>query len=145
MALSLLWSYDWRQGLYQLTNAAALLAVFLWVRRFPRFVPEAACVAVCLALILQYLYPLDYGGHGNRNFQTEVLLIGLALCRPIPGLILAFPVFGYLWFNESKIEWFALLCVVLFYLLRAVCEGANAWCVTRLACRALDQQRKRVA
>jgi hypothetical protein len=134
-ALSVSWSGDWRLGIYQSVNAGALLAVFLWLRHAPvshvKHLPEAGLAIIVVTLIAQYLWPWDYGGHGNRNFQTEVLLIALLLGAAsqsrwgkIGTAVLAVPVAGYLAFvNESKVEWFVLF-------------GLGAWSIF-LGCRYL--------
>src|SRR5512146_829607 len=75
MCLSFAWTGDWKNGVYEITNAGSLLMVFLWVRRWPAGVAEAAIGAAVVLLVLQWMYPLDYGGHGNRNFQTEALIL----------------------------------------------------------------------
>lgn len=119
-ALSLLWSQDWQQGVYEFTNASALCAIFMWVRRNPRWIGEAAMLSVVVALILQCLFPLDWGGHGNRNFQTETMLIAMALGLEartkfaLPAWIaLATVVAWYLAFiNPSKIEFVVALFLV---------------------------------
>ena len=120
MALSLAWSTDVLQGQFQLTSAAALCAVFMWVRRYPGFIPEAAMLTLTGALVLQVANPVDWGGFGNMNFQTEAMLLLLALgsqTRFTPAFILLFAVTGFYlaWMNPSKIEWFVLLALGVFY------------------------------
>lgn len=108
------WSSDRLATLHSLPNATALLVIFMWIRRNPQWVGEAATLAVLITLCLQYFFPWDYGGHGNRNFQSEVMIIGLCLgCRwkwlwwPT-----AIAVAVYLFaFNPGKIEYFAALAL----------------------------------
>lgn len=119
-ALSLWWSADWRQGVVELTNGAALLCVFLWVRRFPDWIPEGALIAVILALALQYAYPDDWGGHGNRNFQTEMMILALCVAwqskRTWAAVLCLFTLPAVSWFlafsNPSKIEYFAVAALI---------------------------------
>ena len=123
MALSLLWSKDALQGQFQLTNAAALCAVFMWVRRYPEYIPEAALVALVGALGLQAWNAADWGGFGNRNFQTEAMLLLLAIgsqTRFFPAFVLLFAVTGFYlaWMNPSKIEWFVLCVLGVVYAVR---------------------------
>jgi hypothetical protein len=111
-AFTLLWSKDWLEGVMQLTNLAALLAVFMWVRRFPDRIPDAAALCVTVALIMQLVWPLDWGGQGNRNFQTELILCGLCVSTFARGpicyfiILVLFPVsiWYLIFYNPSKIE-----------------------------------------
>lgn len=119
-ALSLSWSSDWRQGVLELTNAAALCAVFLVTRRVPDLIPEAALLSLIVAVVLQYLYPLDWGGHGNRNFQTEAVILATLIAfqteRKWAWLLLwlVLPFVGWLLFveNPSKSEFLVLPFVI---------------------------------
>lgn len=116
-SVTMLWTPDIKQGAYALTNAAALLTVFLWLRAYPHTIPRAAAVGVWVLLLLQWIYPADMGGHGNRNFQTEAVLLLCAITafgRPlwaVPTILagLVYLVAG----NASKIEYAAFLAVAL--------------------------------
>lgn len=79
--LSLLWSGDWREGVYEYANMTALFVVFLTVRRgfLVGRLGEAALLCVVVALIDQLIWPMDWGGFGNRNFQAEAMILALAL------------------------------------------------------------------
>ena len=123
MVLSLAWTLDWRQGLYSLVNAGALLCVFLWVRHTRHehvaLLPGAACVSLFVAFLAQQVAPWDFGGHGNRTFQAELMLCVLALGLSVRNIgarmAVAFcglPIVAYLALeNDAKVEWFVLLCL----------------------------------
>lgn len=123
MAISLSWSLDWRQGLFQLINAAALCAVFMWVRRHPQYIGLAAIIALAASLVLQFFNPEDWGGHGNRNFQTEALILLMALGLhergPFGRLCLLALSIATLWYliasNPSKIEFVVMVALVGWY------------------------------
>ena len=125
-ALSLLWSADRLQGVMEITNGAALCAVFMWVRRYPEWIPEAAMVALAGTLALQWYSPGEWGGHGNMNFQTEAILLLLALSSqykkdylfPVFLALLACSVAYLVLVNPSKIEWLVLIVVGIFHVRR---------------------------
>jgi hypothetical protein len=114
-AFSLAWSGDKNQGIVQLSQCAALCCVFMWSRRFPEWIPEAAFLALWAGMILQWLFPWDWGGHGNRNFQTEAMVLAWLVAWQstrlawLVALIVSTPVFAYylLVENPSKIEYIA--------------------------------------
>ena len=79
-AESLIWSGDWRAGLYSLANMTAIAGLFVMVRRLPA---ENFHLAVWLGLIVGLIelamWPDDTGGFGNRNFAAEFVLISIPL------------------------------------------------------------------
>ena len=79
-AESLIWSGDWRAGIYSLANMTALAGLFCMVRRLP---PENFHLAVWLAVIVGLvdlaIFQGDTGGFGNRNFAAEFMLISIPL------------------------------------------------------------------
>lgn len=120
-ALSLSWSSDWRQGVLELTNCIALCAVFMYVRRNPDGIQEAALVAVFLAVFLHALAPEDWGGHGNRNFQTEMIVLALCISfarKHLMVWLLAFGAAAWLLLleNPSKAEFVAVAGILLWKL-----------------------------
>ena len=136
MGLSLSWSWDWMEGLYQLVNASALAIVFLWVRHTKwehvSLLPGFACLALAVSFIAQLKFPEDMGGHGNRNFQTEIMLSLIALSIAVRNngarhavIFCSVPVLAYLLIeNESKIEWAVGVGLILFWALR---RSGKAW------------------
>ncbi len=70
--LSLAWSLDPRQGLLQTANAVTLFILYLNAHRLP--VRWIAAIAATTAAALWYVIP--FGGQGNPNFATELMLIG---------------------------------------------------------------------
>lgn len=80
VALSVTWSPDWRQGLYELANITALAAVFAAIRHSKGGLwHEAAWLALIVGLVDLVLFPHDTGGFGNRNFAAEFVIIASAL------------------------------------------------------------------
>lgn len=120
-ALSLSWSSDWRQGVVNLTCGAALFCIFQLVRSYPDLIPEAALAGVVVALVLYFMFPEDWGGHGNRNFQTEAIVIGLCLAletkrawiRALWVPVCVVSAWLLLVENPSKIEFYALAAIVM--------------------------------
>lgn len=115
--LSITWSQDYGEGICEATTALALLCVFMWVRRFPDLIPEACLLALVVALYLQFTDPKDWGGHGNRNFQTETMVMLLCLGWQARRWLIYVPLslvtIGYLVFlNPSKIEFFVALVLM---------------------------------
>lgn len=142
-AQSVLWSADWREGLFELQNLIALAAVFLYVRHArPRWIPEAAMAGMIATFVLVVVYPADNGGHGNPNFATEFLLIAFPLACGLRGLkwllvppILAASAFYLFYVNDSAIEWLVILAVgaiLAVFLMRAF-KWAGAWIFGGLA------------
>ena len=129
--MSLAWAVDWRGAVYSYVNLGALYLVFCWVRHAPlrhvQYLPEAALLAILVGLVMQGLWPYDYGGHGNRNFQTEAFILCLALglaTRTAIGFVGCVLIGGatavYLaLFNPSLIEWWVIGCLIGFYICRA--------------------------
>lgn len=122
-ALSLTWSFDRQQGFLEIVNLLSFLFVFLWVRRNPEWIPEAATLSLCIALALQFAYPEDWGGHGNRNFQTEAIIFLSALSLRSRGKLLALALatslvaWSFLIFsNPSKIEFFVLAFLIVWWI-----------------------------
>jgi hypothetical protein len=79
-AESLIWSGDWRAGVYSLANMASLAGLFCIVRRLPA---ENFRIAVWLGVIVALgtlaRWPDDTGGFGNRNFSADFMLIAIPL------------------------------------------------------------------
>lgn len=131
--LSLGWSSDWRQGQLQLTNCGALFVLFVWIRRVNDWLPEAALLTVVVALVLQYLYPWDWGGHGNRNFQTEAIILALCVALNAHRLetwiawVLITPIaVGYLLIgNPSKIEFIVIPALIAWWFLGSPYRNAR--------------------
>ena len=107
-------------------KAAAILAVFLWLRRSPQLktVLIAAGVSVPLAVIAGFVWPEHYGGFGNENFITEFILIGIPLVcllvieRPkmviAAGITLAGAAIYLIGFNNGNGEYLVLfVCLLL--------------------------------
>ena len=129
--MSLAWAVDWRAAVYSFVNLGALYLVFMWVRHarlaHVAYLPEAALMAILVGLTMQGIWPYDYGGHGNRNFQTEALILCLALgcaTRTLIGFVGCFIVGGaaviYLvLFNGSHVEWWVIGCLSIIWSLRA--------------------------
>ena len=81
-AESLLWSEDWRNGVWGLQNAAVAACVFIMVRRLPvvlEAVPDGALAVLALAVALFWVFPAQMGGFGNENFLAEHILILIPL------------------------------------------------------------------
>ncbi len=136
-AQSILWSADWREGLYEIQNLAALAVVFLYVRHAnPKWVPEAALFCIVLTLVLVWLFPADNGGHGNPNFTTEFLLIAAPLacgirgrpCLFIPPVFLAVAVYLF-FFNTSNIEFAVLIGLGAILYGWALVRASGRWAV----------------
>jgi O-antigen ligase len=84
-SLSLLWSYDWREGLLSLSVLFLLSCLFIAVRHLDRatlstFIPIVATAAVLVSGALSVYVPGIYGGTGNENFQAEFLVLLIPLC-----------------------------------------------------------------
>ncbi len=81
-AESLLWSEDWRNGVWVLQNSAVAACAFAMVRRVPAVldvVPDAAVAVLAMAVVLFWVYPVQMGGFGNENFLAEHILILIPL------------------------------------------------------------------
>lgn len=147
--LSLLWSGDWRQGLYQCVNAGSLLVVFVWVRHscHVKHLPTAAYVLLWIALFGQLADPDGWGGHGNRNFQAEAMLAfsALALCVVSEGaraaVLMTLPLpLGYLLIqNPSRMTHYVLSVLAIGLLVRWLLNGgfskATAAVISRCSSR----------
>lgn len=117
-AESLLWTLDWRQGVWQFENLAGLAAVFFYVRHAkPRFLSEAAVLSIVAGLGLVCYDPEFFGGFGNRNFVAEFLLIAAPLAwgafgnrakYVVPPVYAAIAVY-LVGFNDSKVEYLCLI------------------------------------
>ena len=85
VALSLVWSADWREGVMtlQATGLLGLLLIgasFLDRDRLARNVSLIACAASILSLWIALTRPEVHGGLGNENFQAEFLVLLVPLC-----------------------------------------------------------------
>lgn len=103
-AESLLWSGDWRAGIYSLANMAALAGLFCMVRRLPAENFHLAVwlgVIVGLGMLIQW--PLDTGGYGNRNFAAEFMVISIPL---VLGARCALLRRGLSWLLPRLATWF---------------------------------------
>ena len=121
IALSLAWTPDWRQGVYSLINVTAIFVVAMWVRHaresLMAMLPGAAVFGLFVAFIGQQVAPWDFGGHGNRNFQAELMVVVMALglaCvnagARMAAVMCSLPAIAYLVLeNDSKVEWFVVL------------------------------------
>jgi len=78
MALSLIWSPDWHEGLIRLQNAVTLFVIYLYFSRRGA-VPWDAIAVTGIGLSL--LRPDIFGGLGNTIFQSEFLLLLVPWCR----------------------------------------------------------------
>jgi hypothetical protein len=78
--LSLFWSPDPMSGLQQVGIFTALIVLFLFVRHaslqlINLMLPIVSVVTVSITLIRIYFWPDAYGGFGNENYVTEILLM----------------------------------------------------------------------
>lgn len=84
-ALSLLWTPDQWQGLFQLSHALLAISGFLLVSRLPEnavryAVLSGALLALLGHFVLLSLLPTDwYGGFGNKNFGAEFVMAAVPL------------------------------------------------------------------
>lgn len=78
--LSLTWSLDPRQGALQAANIVTLAILYAMASRLPvRWIGAVAAVA---SGFLWFVAP--FGGHGNANFATEFMMIGLPWLIVLP-------------------------------------------------------------
>lgn len=122
--LSLFWSPDPMAGLQRNGIFTALVVVFLFVRHtswqlMDQTLPLVAVVTVSITLIRVVFWPDTYGGFGNENYVTEVLLAASPFLvlwwrqREVPdrwiGPILFASSAVYLFtFNQSRLEFLVL-------------------------------------
>lgn len=79
VALSIIWSPDWREGLLRLYSIVLAVGVFFLVRSLPReplklIIPWIAVGSVGMMLVNGYLHPDSYGGMANQNYRMEFLV-----------------------------------------------------------------------
>jgi hypothetical protein len=77
-------------------------------------------IALIGTLVLQWLYPQDWAGHGNRNFVTEAVLLLMALSGEstrlkLPWVLIVCIAAVFLWINPSKIEYVVILFLMVVY------------------------------
>lgn len=103
-AESLLWSADWRGGLYSLVNMAAVAVLFMTARRLDAE-PLKLAVLVATVILLGDLavLPWDTGGLGNRNFAAEYMVMALPLCLTARSVLLG-RALSWLW--PRAVTWF---------------------------------------
>jgi O-antigen ligase len=97
---SLLWSADPAWGGWNLLNIGALACVFwLFKNENVKGLEEGALGTIIAALVLNAVWPEDWGGHGNPNFFAEIILIATPLAlaakpRPLAWAVV-FVALGY--------------------------------------------------
>jgi O-antigen ligase len=72
VALSLLWSSDWREGVLRVQNLSAVVVAGLLLFRYSSR-PEWLCGLAAAAVGLYWWDTPGFGGFGNENFLTEWL------------------------------------------------------------------------
>jgi len=110
--LSVLWSSDYRTGIYDMINITALLGVYFLSREIMD-IPLLVTASAVVALALIYIFPADNGGFGNVNFSTEFLLLTLPFIawwadtrlKVVLGMLITAGILTVLYLNPSKIEY----------------------------------------
>ena len=122
-AISLLWAADPQGGLIVWARILSLAAVFAFTRTIPiekltQWLPPLFIVVGLVLLYRAMTMPVGpYGGYGNENFETEVLLCSCPFIaagwhkrqfalRWISVLVLLGVATRLLFFNASKLEYF---------------------------------------
>ena len=140
LSLTLLWSSDPREGFLIAKAVFALSLIYAALKKVPRNVLGIAIyvsttIALAGCVIFGWKYQLIYGGMGNENFQSELILVLLpivtaAWCavktpawwiRPFSLVIVFLAVHFLLVVNLSDNKWIALMMVlmaVLIWLIR---------------------------
>lgn len=86
---SVLWSPDWRGGVWSLTHIAVFATVYFLAKTVenPRPIYWGVCLSICAILGIEafgrYRGVFLWGGFGNENFLSEYLVIALPFAVPL--------------------------------------------------------------
>ena len=104
MILSLAWSPDWRAGIPEIRDAAALLSAgWLLSRMGERNIARASALTVVGLIVLCQIVP--FGGQGNPNFVAELLALLLPWCFTAGWSIVGLIGMGYFLALEPNLVW----------------------------------------